>query len=293
MKKIVKNIFSLVLACTVILGVTFLPTDFVFAQANGFVIDNNNVLTGYTGTGGIVKIPNGVKTIGKKAFAGSGVISKIEMPDSVTTIETGAFDSCHGLTEISFSKNLKTIGDNAFWGCTVLKNITLPSGLKTIGFGAFANCDALTGVNIPSSVSSIGNYAFGYLYYGDYVPALEFTIMGEKNTSAQTYADKYSIPFVTRDSIKTSLSSVSKKSGNKMVVKWKKNTKVSGYEIQYSTSNKFATSKTKTIHIGKPSVTSKTITKIPKGKTYYVRMRGYRTISGKKYYSSWGIVLKK
>ncbi len=35
------------------------------------------------------------------------------------------------------------------------------------------------------------------------------------------------------------------------------------------------------------STVSKTISSLTKGKTYYVRIRTYKTVSGTKYYSAW------
>ena len=292
MKKYINRILTGLIVLSIIMG--FCSTNSItYAGTNNFIINNEGILISYSGQGGDVVIPNGVTAIGPKAFAGCSDINTISMPNSIRYIDEGAFDSCSGLKSIHLSSNLVSIKASAFWGCSALKSIILPKSMKEIGFSAFANCESLAGIYIPAEVSSIGNYAFGFMYYGDYVPAIGFIIMGEKNSAAQEYADKYSVPFLTKDSLKTSISSVSKKSGNKLVVKWKKNTKVSGYEIQYSTSSKFASSKTKTIRVGKASATSKAISKIKEGTTYYVRIRGYRTISGKKYYSSWGKVLKK
>ena len=282
------------LVFSLLAGTAFVPDTSVYAQNTmDFTIDQNGVLTAYTGNGGNITIPKNVKKIGKSAFSGCKSIYSVKIPDTVTVIESAAFDSCSSLKSVQLPDKLTTIEDSTFWGCTALKSITLPSSVKTIGFGAFGSCDSLNGVYIPKTVTKIGNYAFGFLFNGEYIPVRDFAIMGQKNSAAQEYADKYSVPFLTKDSLKTSISSVSKKSGNKLVVKWKKNTKVSGYEIQYSTSSKFASSKTKTIRVGKASATSKAISKIKEGTTYYVRIRGYRTISGKKYYSSWGKVLKK
>ena len=47
-------------------------------------------------------IPDGVKTIGARAFAGSG-LKRIEIPDSVTKIADNAFDGISGLTIVSSS----------------------------------------------------------------------------------------------------------------------------------------------------------------------------------------------
>ena len=72
----------------------------------------------------------------------------------------------------------------------------------------------------------------------------------------------------------------------KFTVKFKKDTKASGYQIQYSTSRKFSKSKTKTVKV-KKSVSAKTIKGLKKNKKYYVRMRAYTTVGKKTLYGSW------
>jgi len=89
----------------------------------------------------------------------------------------------------------------------------------------------------------------------------------------------------------TKLKSVKNAKGKKMTIKWAKNTAGNGYQIQYSTSKKFAKgNKTKTI--SKNKTTSYTIKKLKKKKTYYVRIRTYKKVSGKTYYSEWSSVKK-
>lgn len=84
---------------------------------------------------------------------------------------------------------------------------------------------------------------------------------------------------------KPSLASVKNTNGKKMVVKWKKVKGVSGYELQYATSSNFKKGLVKkNISSGK---TSATYTKLKKGKTYYVRMRSYVNVNGKKVYGNW------
>ncbi len=81
------------------------------------------------------------------------------------------------------------------------------------------------------------------------------------------------------------------KSNKKMLVKWKRNKKASGYRIQYSTSSKFnKNSKKVTVKPGK--TTSKTLSKLKAKKVYYVRIRSYKKVSGKTYYSGWSSVKK-
>ncbi len=69
-------------------------------------------------------------------------------------------------------------------------------------------------------------------------------------------------------------------------VKWKKQAKqTTGYQIQYSTSKTFKNAKTVTVK--KNTTVSKKLTKLKAKKKYYVRIRTYKTVDGKKYYSAW------
>lgn len=84
----------------------------------------------------------------------------------------------------------------------------------------------------------------------------------------------------------TSLSSVSAKSKG-FTVNWKKQTtQTTGYQIQYATDKNFTKNK-KTVTVSKNKTTSKTVSKLKGKKKYYVRVRTYKTVDKKKYYSGW------
>ena len=76
--------------------------------------------------------------------------------------------------------------------------------------------------------------------------------------------------------------------GKKQIkVTWKKQkTQTTGYEIQYSTNKKFRSGK-KTTTIKKNKTTSTTVKKLKGKKKYYVRIRTFKTVNGKKIYSDW------
>lgn len=80
------------------------------------------------------------------------------------------------------------------------------------------------------------------------------------------------------------LSRVKSSSRGKLTASWKRVSGVSGYQIQYSLKSNF--SGVKSVTAGS-SASSKTISKLAKGKVYYVRVRSYKKVSGKKYYSAW------
>ena len=79
----------------------------------------------------------------------------------------------------------------------------------------------------------------------------------------------------------------SAKAGKKSVkVTWKKVKGIKGYQIQYSTNKKFKKGN-KTITVKSTKSTSATIKKLKSKKKYYVRMRTYKVVNGKKVYSAW------
>lgn len=89
----------------------------------------------------------------------------------------------------------------------------------------------------------------------------------------------------------TRLSKVKNVSGRKVSVKWKKNSQVSGYQIQYAMNRKFSGAKSKTISGG--SKTGTTLKGFKKKKTYYVRIRTYKVSAGVRYYSAWSTAQNK
>ncbi len=118
------------------------------------------------------------------------------------------------------------------------------------------------------------------------VGTAKITVTMKGNYSGTLKASFKIIPQTTE---LTSLSSPAKK---ELDVKWKlQKTQTTGYQIQYSQSKTFA-SGNKSIKIDDKTVHAMTINKLTSGKTYYVRIRTYKIIDGKYYYSKWSDALK-
>ncbi len=79
---------------------------------------------------------------------------------------------------------------------------------------------------------------------------------------------------------KAVLKSVSSPAKGKLQIRWKKGKQASGYEIQICKSKKFKKS-VKKLLVKKPRQVSKLV-KVKAGKTYYVRIRAYKTIDKKR-----------
>ena len=89
----------------------------------------------------------------------------------------------------------------------------------------------------------------------------------------------------------TSISKASNSAKKKMTVSWKKNKTCSGYALQYSTDKKFKKG-VKTVYISKNSRTKTTVSRLAKGKTYYVRLASYKKAGNTKILSKWSKVKK-
>lgn len=130
------------------------------------------------------KLPNGITTIGEKAFQDCKNLALTKLPDSVTSIGDYAFDWCmylaiaelpEGITSIGkyafnncrywsaltkLPDSITSIGNYAFYRCWELALTKLPNELVSIGDDAFPNCNAITTLEIPAKVATIGSRAF-------------------------------------------------------------------------------------------------------------------------------------
>ncbi len=159
--------------------------DFSYTTNNGTL-----TLTGYTGPGGQVTIPdtiNGlpviaigdavfkqkfnvtgltissnVTSIGNWAFAFTSVTDLV-IPNSVTNLGDYAAYSCYPLLRIVVPGSVGSIGQFAFSDCTHLGSITLLEGLGSIGTNAFAD-DNFGSMVIPASVTNLAFEAFTGCY---------------------------------------------------------------------------------------------------------------------------------
>ena len=120
-------------------------------------------------------------------------------------------------------------------------------------------------VSYASGRKNVGKYKVTVNFKGNYsgTKTFYFTINPAKTTISKLTAGKKSIK----------------------VAITKKSTQVTGYQIQYATSKTFKSAKTKTISSYK--TTSTTLTKLSAKKTYYVRVRTYKTVGKTNYYSAW------
>ena len=126
------------------------------------------------------------------------------------------------------------------------------------------------------------------------------TVCGSKKTASPnqnvpkpaTKPTKPSTSQTTTSASKPAKTKVQKISAGKksITAQWKKVAGVSAYQVQIATNKKFSKNK-KTFKVSKKSTKVK-IKKLKAKKVYYVRVRSYKKVNGKKVYSKWSTVRK-
>ena len=94
-----------------------------------------------------IKFEDGVKKIGRNAFAYTTELESIDCGNTLEHFDTSAFEGS-GIKELNFSNSVRILGNSAFESCKSLEKVNWSTGMEIVGEGAFSSCDALKSVNI-------------------------------------------------------------------------------------------------------------------------------------------------
>lgn len=167
-------------------------------DSDDFVINDENVLTEYTGDSELVVIPDGIQAIDEYSFSGKENVKKVVIPASVTYINSSAFENCSSLNDFEVAEDneeyytedgviydkkadsqlvlfpcgrdgaysvpdtVKTIGDGAFY-TSRLERLEIPASVETIGSGIVDYCSFLTTITV-SEDNAIYSSSDGIVY---------------------------------------------------------------------------------------------------------------------------------
>ncbi len=253
-----------------------LEKSFVVRHAGTVVNDAKIVFTYFDSKGNkLDKAPSGSGTYTvTAAFAGSGDMNSCEVTKAYTILqgeEPNPNPDSDSQPEISAPKTMGLSASSYTYNGKVRKPSVSVKDIngKEISASNYA-------VSYSKGCKNVGRYTVQVTFKGDY---------SKYKSMSQTFDIKPKT---------TSISKV-KASRKALTVKWKKQKKqTTGYYIQYSKDKKFK-SGVKAAKAGL-SKTEKKITKLKSKKTYYVRIRTYKTVkvNGKsvKIYSNWSKVKK-
>ena len=95
-----------------------------------------------------VVIPEGIETIGYKAFYQRCSLKKVTLPKSLKGIGASAFSRCQYLKEVVMQEGLEEIGSNCFDQCYDLQSIDIPATVSRIEEYAFSDCRSMKSYNV-------------------------------------------------------------------------------------------------------------------------------------------------
>jgi fibronectin type 3 domain-containing protein len=252
-----------------------------------------------------VTIQSGVQAIGIGAFKSCTSLTGVNIPGSVAGIGDTAFEGCSKLTSATMQTGVKTIGKSAFINCTSLASVTISDSVTSIGDNAFRHCTSLAGVTIPGSVTGMGDGAFIYCeklkdasFLGDAPSAFGdgvfsgtvsgFRIHYTAGKSGWTTPTWKGYATVAESAFTVQNFTAASAGYDSIKLSWSKTVGANGYEVCRATSQSGNYSKVAAITSGSTlSYTNKSLTS---GKTYFYKVKAYRTVSGAKVYSSFSAV---
>jgi hypothetical protein len=175
--------------------ILFIPFDCLAEETyanNGFIINKDNEITGYTGSEAHIVIPDGITSIKEDVFRDNNDILSVTIPASVTSIESLAFAYCPNLSRVSIGGELVKMGYGVFnytpWmksqtdeyvvlaGTLIAYNgkstsLQVPDGTKYVTGGLFPFYQEgndylfyggrITSVKLPDGLLGINDGAFG------------------------------------------------------------------------------------------------------------------------------------
>ena len=261
----------------------------------GAVTDGNGTLSYYSDNNSVATVDeNGIVTL-----TGAGIAHI-----TITAWDTETYDKAEKVilitvnpkkeeantpsdtetTENTEKDSEQTTNTNKNYSLITAKNITKTYGCKAFSLGAKSKSGGkLTYSVADKKVATVDKKGKVTVKgYGQTKITITSAAKGKYPKAKKTIT-------LTVKPVKTRIASVKSTKSKNMVVKWKKDTKATGYVIQYSTDKKFKKG-VKTVTITKNKTTSKTIGKLKGGKNYYVRVCTYKKSNGKQIKGSYSAV---
>jgi len=214
-----------------------------------------------------------------------GKLSDVDLPDNFSWMDgsTDVGDAGTKYFKASYNpdtRNYETVSDIDIRLTVKAKSIvgTTISNIKDqeyTGTGIFPEITVKDGEDL---LVSGRDYSLDYIHNTNSGLA-SVVIKGEGNYSGTRTLFFRIIP---KKAVLSSVKSIKKKS---ITVKWKNDTQATGYQIRLSLKSSFA--KSKMITINTKNIHSAVIKKLIKGKKYYIQIRAYKSIGGKKYPGAW------
>jgi len=298
--------------CSSLTSINVAAANTIYKSVNGILYskDGTKLICYPGGKSGSVTIPSSVTSIGSGAFCALTSLTGVTIPSSVTSIGDYAFVDCENLARVIIKGTVTSIGDSAFdiGSATLTLTFVVPTG-KISYYQGLLNADVMGGItavvtdkytvtfNTKGGVAGAGSDYTQYIgidglasapanpptrtgydfngWYSDSACSNIWNFSADKVTKDITLYAKWTAVFGTPANLKAVPASYN---SNKLT--WTAVT-ATGYTIYRSTSPTSGF-----ISIGTSATTSYTDTGLATGKTYYYKVKAYKTVGDTKTYSA-------
>lgn len=107
-----------------------------------------------------INLPASVSSIGEQAFAHMKNLQVLHLPDSLQSLPMGMAHHCPSLTGIKLPDGIRTLPMDLLACCTRLQEVVMPDSLERIERGVFWECSQLPEITLPATVKYIGEFSF-------------------------------------------------------------------------------------------------------------------------------------
>ena len=269
-----------------------------------------------------IVIGKGITDIPDFYFEGIENLKNVYISDTVTSIGTQAFAHTTAPANIYIPSSVKKIGDAAFWSGWYWMDNSLVNYMKLwVDKGSAAEKYAKkNSINYENRISikkfkaKLSKTVYNYTGKAK-TPIVtltgangkklkkgtDFTVtyknnkkVGKGTVTIRGYG-KYTGKITKTFKINpraTDIKSIASPASGKLKVTYNKVSGVTGYVIKLSTDKSFKKAPVKTVTVKGAKKTSTTVNSLKKGKAYYVKVRTFKTVNGKNYYSLFSTVKK-
>lgn len=130
-------------------------------RADECLIEKGTLLS-YQGNETDILLPEGITTVGYRAFANQLWLKSVVLPETISEVGHEAFANCPSLERVVLPDSIGSIGRNAFSYCFSLEEIKMPAGLEKVECGTFLGCRNLKTIVLKPGVKQIGAQAFSF-----------------------------------------------------------------------------------------------------------------------------------
>ena len=268
-----------------------------------------------------INIPDSVKNIGYEAFEKCDSLKSLTIPDSVTSIEWDSFPRRYWdtndfviFTQNSYVKDFCELRDYAYFDKTApsIAKLTSHNGSDIrvffdkkgeslerydyddtgkefyyVGYQIkYADNKNMTGAKsvFLKDKKAASKVITGLKNGKTYYVQIQHYLKNGKTSHWSKWSQIESVT-VGQTPYNTNVSKLSTYIGSHIKIDWTKTAGASGYHIKYADNSSMTGAKE--VFVKGNSTFTKTLTGLKNGKTYYVKIQTYRTVSGKTYWSSW------